>query len=282
MATLEQLESEVWWGREITTSPMVGLGLQLRTAYGTNAFSVGIKGDEVHLSGGHRSQEWIDNSRYCTNRTYTVQSGLAGDQLRYCSALDFTPGAWGTVDNRSKMQVLTARMITAMKAGRCDEVLEVFGTLDGRTVTGWRNDLNREATSDSSHLDHIHIRFNRKYCNDNAVMSKVAEILLEEDMALDASDANVVWYTKNLPSGTPTMTPATALLSAQQGAQAAKDSAAKAATGTEEIIADLSAMKATLDQILSLLQSGGGGGGGTFPPSSTFGATGTITWNPSA
>lgn len=39
----------------------------------------------------------------------------------------------------------------------------------------------------------------------------------DHDMALNAGDANVVWYTKNLPSGTPVMTPATALLSTQQG-----------------------------------------------------------------
>lgn len=227
MATLEQLEAESWWGREITTSPMVGLGLQLRAAYHTGAGSVGIKGNEVHLSGGHRSQEWIKNSRYCTNRSYTVQSGLSGDQLRYCSALDFTPATWGSTDNRNKMRVLTKRMLDAMKAGHCEEVIECFGTLDGRNVTGWRNDLNQVATSDDSHLDHIHVRFNRRYCNDNAVMHKVAAILLEEDMALDAQDANVVWYTKNLPSGTPTLTPATALLSAQQNSSRAADGVAE-------------------------------------------------------
>lgn len=231
MATLEQLQAEPWWGRELTTSPMEGLGLQLRAAYKAGPLSVGIKGNERHLNGGHRSQEWIRNSRYCTNDTYTVQSGLSGNQLRYCSALDFTPAEWGSTDNRNKMKVLTKRMVDAMKAGHCDEVIEVFGTLDGRNVTGWRNDLNVVVTSDSSHLDHLHLRFDRRYCNDNAVMSKVAAILLEEeDMALDAQDAHVVWYTKNLPSATPTLTPATALLSAQQHSASADD-------GVKELLA---------------------------------------------
>lgn len=187
MATQQQLEAEPYWGREIVTSPMVGLGLQLRVAYGTGAASVGVKGNAAHLSGGHRSQEWIKNSRYCTDTSYATQSGLSGDQLRYCAAIDFTPGAWGSADNRAKMRVLTARMITAMKAGLADEVIEVFGTLDGRTVTGYRNDRNASASSDSSHLDHIHIRFDRRYCNSNAVMSKVAAILLEGD-EMDLND----------------------------------------------------------------------------------------------
>lgn len=188
MATLSQLEAEPWWDREIVTSPMVGLGLQLRGAYGTGALSIGIKGNVAHLSGGHRSQEWIKNSAWCTNRNYATQAGLAGDQLRYCSALDFAPAAWGSADNRAKMIVLTRRVIDAMKAGRCDELVEVFGTLDGEKVAGWRNDLNVAVSSDSSHLDHIHLRFDRRYVNDNAVMSRTAAILLEDDMAFDAEE----------------------------------------------------------------------------------------------
>lgn len=193
MATLAQLEAEPWWDREIVTSPMVGLGLQLRNAYNTGPASVGVKGNAAHLSGGHRSQEWLKRSAYCENRTYATQSNLTGTQLLVCSALDFTPGAWGTADNRAKMRVLTKRTIDAMKAGRCDELLEVFGTLDGKTVTGWRNDLNVVVSSDSSHLDHLHLRFDRRYANDNAVMSKVAAILLEDDMALTDDDVRKIW-----------------------------------------------------------------------------------------
>jgi hypothetical protein len=206
MATMEQLEAEPWWNREITTSAMVGLGLQLRTAFQAGRGSVGIKGNEVHLSGGHRSQEWIKNSRYCTNRLYAVQTGLSGDELRYCSAIDFVPAVWGTVDNRNKMKLLTSRMLDSMKAGECDEVVECFGTLDGKNITGWRNDLNKVATSDTSHLDHIHVRFQRQYCNDSAVMAKVATILLGEAMSLSDEDvqriADAVWQ-RNINASNP-------------------------------------------------------------------------------
>jgi hypothetical protein len=260
MATLEQLESEAWWGREITTSPMVGLGLQLRAAHGTGAGSVGIKGNEVHLSGGHRSQEWLTKSRYCTNRVYAVQPSLVGDEYRYVAALDFTPGVWGSADNRAKMRVLTKRMLDAMRSGFCDEVLECFGTLDGVHVAGWRNDLNQTATSDTSHLDHLHLRFNRRFCNDNAVMIKVAAILLGDDfMTLDASDANVVWYTKNLPSGTPTMTPATALLSAQQRAGHAADNTDTLLTDAEQLKTDVAQLRTDVAAILEALRAIGSG-----------------------
>jgi hypothetical protein len=262
LATLEQLEAELWWGREITTSPMVGLGLQLRAAYHSGSDSVGIKGNEVHLNGGHRSQEWIRNSRYCTNRTYTVQSGLSGDQLRYIAALDFTPAAWGSTDNRNKMKVLTKRMLDAMKAGRCDEVIECFGTLDGRNVTGWRNDLNHEATSDSSHLDHLHLRFDRRYCNDNSVMRKVAGILLGDDMISDEDidrivDAN---WGRNVNASDPT-TPKSAWGTLDE----AHDDIA---TVKEDILK----LQADVGEILAILREPGNGG--TAPAT----GTGTFTW----
>jgi hypothetical protein len=237
MATLAQLQSEPWWGREIATSPMAGLGLQLRGEYGTGALSVGVKGNVSHLSGGHRSQEWIKNSAYCTNRNYATQSGLTAEQLRYNAAIDFTPGEWGTADNRAKMRVLTKRVIDAMKAGRCDEALEVFGTLDGKNVTGWRNDLNVVVTADSTHLDHIHIRFDRRYANDNAVMSKMAAILLEDDMPTPEEYAAAVWKYNAASSANPV----SAIARLNQAA-------ASAATAAARTPADLDAQ---LDAILA-------------------------------
>lgn len=254
MASLKQLEAEPWWGREIITSPMVGLGLQLRVAYEAGADSVGIKGNEVHLNGGHRSQEWIRNSNYCTNRNYTVQAGLSGNQLRYISALDFTPSGWGSIDNRNKMKILTKRMLDAMKAGHCEEVIECFGTLDGRNVTGWRNDLNKVVSSDSSHLDHIHVRFNRRYCNDNAVMQKVAGILLEDDMPISDADAEKIadktWF-RNVNASDPSQPkPAWTTLDETH------DSAQRAETALATMDTRMTAMEGTLEQILAKLNTG--------------------------
>jgi hypothetical protein len=60
----------------------------------------------------------------------------------------------------------------------------------------------------------------RTTCDANAFRGTLAEltkaIMGGTDMTtLDAGDAKVVWYTKNLPSANPTMTPATALLDTQ-------------------------------------------------------------------
>lgn len=229
MATLAELQSEPWWDREIVTSPMVGLGLELRAAYGTAALSFGAKGNYKHLSGGHRSQEWIKNSQYCTNRTYATQDGLTATQARHVSAFDFTPGVWGTADNRAKMRVLTKRMIDAMKAGKLDEVDEVFGTLDGVTVTGWNNDRNAVITADSSHLDHIHVRIDRRFADSNDVMSRIVAVMLNQEeapMTITSDDCVKIW-THDLHDdvgGVVVVDPAYKVLNrAAEDAKAAKD-----------------------------------------------------------
>jgi hypothetical protein len=201
MVTYAQLEDEQWWGREITTSPMTGLGLQLRAAYGTGTDSWGTKGNNRHLSGGHRSQEWIKNSQYCENHSYTVESGLTVTEARYIAAFDFTPSVWGTPDNRAKMIVLTGRLITAMKAGQLDELVEVFGTLDGRTVTGWNNDANREVTADDTHLDHVHGRVRRKFANSNDVMARIADVMLGEGDDMTPAQGYNQFFDHNMLAG---------------------------------------------------------------------------------
>lgn len=175
------IQDELWWTREEVTPAMSTVGLRLRAAYGVGADAFGIKGNAAHTSGGHRSQEWLRNSAYCTNRTYTVQAGLSAEEARFISAFDFVPGSWGTPDNRAKMRVLTKRLIDAMKAGRLNEVVEVFGTLDGVHVTGYNNDSNSAVTSDSSHLDHVHVRTKRQYADDGAVMARIVNIMLGEN-----------------------------------------------------------------------------------------------------
>jgi hypothetical protein len=195
---------------------MVDLGLQLLAAYGVGATAFGIKGNTAHLSGGHRSQEWLRNSAYCTNRTYTVQSGLTVTQARMCVAFDFTPGVWGTPDNRAKMIVLTRRLIDAQKAGQLDELDEVFGTLDGVRVTGWNNDSDSTITADSSHLDHIHGRFDRRYADDNTVVAKVAAIMLGDDMADTVLEWNTAWMVQRLvENADPVVVPANASIGAK-------------------------------------------------------------------
>lgn len=191
MATYAQLESEPWWGREIPTSAMTGAGLMLRGAYGTGPGSFGIKGNNKHLNGGHRSQEWIKNSAYVDppGSTYTVQSGLSLEQQRFIGAFDFTPGAWGTAANRALMIAITNRLDAAYRAGLLDGIVrQFFGTKDGKTVFGRDVPTGRQISADDSHLDHAHVGVNRARADDNDAMALVARIMIGSEDSMEQTD----------------------------------------------------------------------------------------------
>lgn len=177
MATAAQLHAEVWWGREITTDELDWLADTLCERTGQPRTAAGTKGNEVHLRGGHRSQEWIKKSAYCTNRTYTTQAGLTETQARHIAALDFTPGSPELMIAQCK------RLMAAMKAGELDEVVELYGNVDGdQIVDGWDNIRDRAATSDSSHLWHWHLTFDRRYLTNRALMERILAIVMGDDM----------------------------------------------------------------------------------------------------
>ncbi len=166
--TYAQLQAEPWWDREIYTDAMRWLAGALTAHYGTPAVNAGCKGDNQHLNGGHRSQEWILNSRYCTSRSYAIEGGLSGEQARYLSALDYTPAS------REVMLAISQRLDTATRAGHLEEVVEWFGNTDGdQRVDGWNNIKNAVATSDSSHLWHLHLRVGRRWANDMGVARRI-------------------------------------------------------------------------------------------------------------
>lgn len=180
MPTDEQLRAEPWWGREIVTDELDWLADELCRRTGRPRTAAGTRGDRYHLNGAHRSQEWILNSRYCTNRSYTVQSGLTATQARHIAALDFTPGPWGTPANRALMAEQTGRLAAALKAGRLDGVREVIGTLDGRTAVGIRPD-GSQRSADNTHLDHWHLTLDRRRCADRSLMERILAVALGED-----------------------------------------------------------------------------------------------------
>lgn len=94
---------------------------------------------------------------------------------------------------------------------------------------GWRP---AEYTGIDPHTGHAHFSGDPLYDENDTAWSV-------EDMALTAGDAYTVWYTKNLPSGTPTMSPATALLSTQMV--------------TAKVPSRLDDLESKLDEVLSLL-----------------------------
>lgn len=162
MPTLAQLRAEPWWNQEVRPPTLAGLGQALQQHYGVGPTAVGIKGDIRHLSGGHRSPEWIRRSRYSTSGSgdgSLLQSNriVVGADDRNLRALDITPGAWGTAENRRRMVAATVSLDAAVKAGRVPQVRRFWGTRDGTTVYGWDALFRRVTTSDTSHLDHLHV-----------------------------------------------------------------------------------------------------------------------------
>ena len=185
MTTYAQLEAESWWGREIVTPELAWLGDELCRRTGRPRTAAGSKGNNLHLRGAHRSQEWILHSAYCTSRTYTVQSGLTSTQSRHIAGFDFTPGSAEQMIAQSK------RLMAAVKSGQLEEVRELYGNVDGdQVVDGWDNLHNRAATSDSSHLWHWHLTLDRRHCADRALMERILAVALGEDDDVSATD---VW-----------------------------------------------------------------------------------------
>lgn len=173
MPTYAELRAEHWWGRELVTPEFAWFNAEVATALGVPAANVGSKGDNKHLNGAHRSQEWILNSRYCTNRTYTVQSGLTPEQARHLAGCDITP------KSREQMLAICRNLDRVVRAGQLEEIREWYGNTDGdQRVDGWNNVANRVATSDSSHLWHLHLTFDRRVLRDTSVMRRVLAALL--------------------------------------------------------------------------------------------------------
>jgi len=175
--TLLQLQAEPWWDREIITPELDWLGDELCRRTGAPPWSIGTKGDENHLNGGHRSQEWIVQSDWCTNIHYTVQTGLSGEQPRHIAALDRTPLAWGTPANRAQMVVETQRLLDAARAGRLPGITQIQGTLDGKTTYGQNFPSLITTVPSDSHLDHWHLTFDRRYLRDAALMLRIADVV---------------------------------------------------------------------------------------------------------
>lgn len=171
-----------YYRAETTPVSVYRIGAALCAAYNQPADAFGAKGNLVHASGYHRSRAWIlssPDSRHGDD-DYSVLKPLdQGGSDNDVSAFDFTPGVWGTAENRRRMAEITNRVYVAAKAGdrRLSNLREFAGTLDGRTVITFNcADGSLRAAFDSSHLDHVHGSFWRsRAANDH---TGIAEIML--------------------------------------------------------------------------------------------------------
>jgi hypothetical protein len=178
MPSYAELEREECWRAQVVPPALEWLGESLRDHYGESRSNIGSPGDNRHLRGGHRSRRWIRESAYCTNDTYTVTHAddKLGDEDWYC-AIDI-----GGL-SQAELIAMCQRLDAAVRAGLLEECWEWYGNLGGDDrVDGWNNLENRLASSDSSHLYHLHMTFRRRYANSIDVMRRAFAILIGDDM----------------------------------------------------------------------------------------------------
>lgn len=154
------LTTESYWTREIEPPALAKLTADLRAHYGVTKSLIGCKGDVNHLRGYHRSREWILNSAYSRDGSadYSVRSSIdrSGD-ARWLCAMDFQ-----TKGGVPELIEICKRVDAAVRADLLPQVREWYGNVDGdQVVDGWDNLVDRAASSDTSHLWHLHISFFR-------------------------------------------------------------------------------------------------------------------------
>lgn len=164
MDTESQMIAEAAWRAEIVPVEMGYLARNLRNHYGLSIDAVGMRGNTAHRRGYHRSRRWILESKFCTDRRYSVTetpSNMGGGNFNWVCAIDITLPL-------SHLLPACRRLDIDVRAGRLEKVAEWYGNLDGDTrVDGYNNIANHPATSDNSHLWHLHISFVRGHANDN-------------------------------------------------------------------------------------------------------------------
>jgi hypothetical protein len=139
---------------------IVALGVRLKAHYGVGPDAFGIKGNEYHYSGFHRSRNFLLQSTLGNGGDYSTRGAKnqGGNGNNNC-AWDLTPSVWGTDRNRQLMIEATKRLRTAARAHdpRLDAYYEFAGTEDGKhVVTFYAQGGEAKDPFDSSHLDHLH------------------------------------------------------------------------------------------------------------------------------
>lgn len=148
---------------EIQPPQLLELGDKLKAFYQVGAAHFGIKGDENHLSGYHRSRNTLVHTPGASGSgDYSIQHSLDTQNMSWddCSAFDMTPHNWGSTENNRRMIDATNRMYNASKKfdPRIQQCREYAGTFDGHSVVRFRCDGGAiQSPFDSSHLEHMHV-----------------------------------------------------------------------------------------------------------------------------
>lgn len=176
MPSYDQLNTEAAWRDEHGAPALSALRRGLLARW--PAAEVGIRGDNHHLRGYHRSRRWIRDSSFCSDRGYSV-SRTAGDRgggdANWACAIDLGGIAQG------ELYAVCRRLDAAVRAGHLEKITEWYGNFGGDDrVDGFDNITDRMASADSSHLTHLHISFDRGRANEDH--SDLLAILTGDDM----------------------------------------------------------------------------------------------------
>jgi len=164
MPTYAQLQAETYWVAEFQPPSIASLCQRLRVFFKVGSNAIGSKGDNNHLRGYHRSYAWVRNSAWSSNRTYSVTE-TAGNRnpgdVNWLCAVDMTVPA-------DQLIPMCHRLDIAVRAGKLEKITEWYGNDDGdNRVDGYNNVANVVASSDDSHLWHLHLSFDRGRANEN-------------------------------------------------------------------------------------------------------------------
>lgn len=131
-----------------------------------SAQMAGIIGDSAHTYGYHRGRNYVSGN------DYSVQTSpdQKGDGEAAC-ALDIS---WNSASDHYKA---SQRLLNAKHDSRMNAAREFYGSTDGYNVCGWDYYYDYAVTSDDSHLWHIHLSILRQYCNDDAALQKIAQVI---------------------------------------------------------------------------------------------------------
>lgn len=156
---------------EYAPSSLKWLGQQV-VKHVPSARMSGIVGDRAHTYGYHRARSQLASSDYSVRLAKDKQ----GD-ANAASAIDISLSA-------SMMRTVTKRFMKVAKDKsdpRRAYFREFFGTLNGKTVTGWDTSSNSATTSDSSHLWHVHVSVYRKYATSRTAAEALLSIFTGQD-----------------------------------------------------------------------------------------------------
>ncbi len=142
------------WDEEYAPDELAWLRTCVKAHWDLTDDDVGIKGDVFHTYGRHRSHRWLLGHNVTSD--YSIQDFRDRTPDRdVLAALDIT------LPPAPLAEACTALLAASLAGTLPPQVAEWFGTVDGVAVVGWDAIDNAPASSDTSHLSHLHLGFFR-------------------------------------------------------------------------------------------------------------------------